>query len=180
MLLLLRLLLLLLQISQLHPAAREFAQEDAAADVAHSSKMNQLIRAKDGAAPQEDGQQQPAEQGDALPMAFCWTSVIWTLALQHKNLQVRTAPSRLTTMHKFTCNSCTSFAQCPSRLPISQALSCACTHFFHFCSPSSPVQFTACKLTCASMHHITPASCARLPLQLPLLPCVLCRCNAWH
>ncbi|WIA08744.1 hypothetical protein OEZ85_008167 [Tetradesmus obliquus] len=77
------------QISQLHPAAREFAQEDAAADVAHSSKMNQLIRAKDGAAPQEDGQQQPAEQGDALPMAFCWTSVIWTLALQHKNLQVQ-------------------------------------------------------------------------------------------
>jgi hypothetical protein len=79
----------LLQISQLHPPAPEFAQEDAAADVAHSSKIKQLIRAKDGAAAQDGGkQQQQAEQGDALPMDFCWTSVIWTLALQHKNLQV--------------------------------------------------------------------------------------------
>jgi hypothetical protein len=78
-----------LQISQLHPPALEFAQEDAAADVAHSSKMNQLIRAKDGAAAQESSLQQLAEQGDTLPMAFGWSSVIWTLALNHKNLQVR-------------------------------------------------------------------------------------------
>jgi hypothetical protein len=86
---LLLLLIRMLQISQLHPLAPEFAQEDAAADVAHSSKMNQLIRAQDGAAAQNGGQQQQQpEQGDALPMDFCWTSVIWTLALQHKNLQV--------------------------------------------------------------------------------------------
>lgn len=81
---------LAVQVSQLHPPAPEFAQDDVAADVALSSEMNLLRRGKQtgAAAADPEAEQQQQRQLGELPMALCWTSVIWTLALQHKNLQV--------------------------------------------------------------------------------------------
>lgn len=73
----------LLQISQLHQPAAAYAAEDATADVASSKKLDVLSKGKQVMTAATVQQVQLQE-----PMAFCWSSVIWTRALQHKNLQV--------------------------------------------------------------------------------------------
>ncbi|KAF8072749.1 TARBP1 [Scenedesmus sp. PABB004] len=83
------------QVSTLHPAAPEFAGEDAAADVAHSGAMNRIKRAQAGQQAPGGGTMPQGGDGagagaDApLPLAFEWTRVLWELALRHKNLQVQ-------------------------------------------------------------------------------------------
>lgn len=69
-----------LQVSHLHKPAAAFAAEDPAADVRSGSKINPLGRGVQAVQP---GAQQQE------PLAFCWSSIIWTQALQHTNLQVR-------------------------------------------------------------------------------------------
>jgi hypothetical protein len=176
---------LLSQISQLHPPAPEFAQEDAAADVAHSSKMNQLIRAKDGTAAQRGGQQPAAAQGDALPMDFCWTSVIWSLALQHKNLQVG----------NLSLAACIDFNFTTCRPPRSMQISCfqsnpATNVSLASCFPYSRRLYenlaSTCFFVCAQVQRMAlktllkrnwpPAALAQLPLTFftrTLLPALM-------
>lgn len=68
------------QVAQLHPPAAAYAAEDPAADVASSKKLDPLSRGK---------QQLGSHRERVVPMPFCWSSIVWTRALQHKNLQVR-------------------------------------------------------------------------------------------
>lgn len=79
----------LVQVSQLHPVAPEFSCNDAGADVAVTSQLNKL---KPISREQDREQQQPWDEACDLPLAFCWSSVLWTRALQHKNLQVGWQP----------------------------------------------------------------------------------------
>lgn len=76
----------LLQIIQLHPVSPDFKSLDAETDVAISGQMNLL---KITSADQQQQQQLEQDSNGSVTLAFCWTSVIWTRALQHKNLQVR-------------------------------------------------------------------------------------------
>lgn len=74
------------QISQLHPVAPEYASADAESDVAISNQINLLsVTSK---AQHQQRQEQGQAVGDGLPLSFCWSQVLWTRALQHKNLQV--------------------------------------------------------------------------------------------
>lgn len=77
-----------LQISQLHPVAPEYCDEDAAADVAASNQLNVIKATSKEQKHQQQQQCQQLKEAVEPPMAFCWTSVLWTRALQHKNLQV--------------------------------------------------------------------------------------------
>lgn len=70
-----------MQISQLHRPAAAYAAEDPAADVATSKKLNLLSRGPQAVQP-------ASQQQDQQPLPFCWSSIIWTQALQHSNLQV--------------------------------------------------------------------------------------------
>eukprot|EP00775_Hariotina_reticulata_P006297 gene6297-6532_t len=96
-------------VSQLHPAADEFAAEDADTDVACSTALNKLRLQSPpqapGAGPTEADHgplDSPPSTGRALPMAFCWTSVLWQLALQHKNLQVQRMALRTLLKRRWT------------------------------------------------------------------------------
>lgn len=84
------------QISHLHGVADRFAEEDAAGDVATSSKLNVLGKGQPAAQPANKQQQLLGE-----PMAFSWSSIIWTRALQHSNLQVchRAGPGKPADLH---------------------------------------------------------------------------------
>jgi hypothetical protein len=72
------------QISHLHRPAAAYASEDPAADIPTAGKINPLSRGMQALQPPSQQQQQQSE-----PMAFCWSSILWTQALQHSNLQVR-------------------------------------------------------------------------------------------
>ena len=52
--------------------------------MASSKKLNLLSRGQQAATPASQQQQ----QGQQQQLGFCWSSIIWTQALQHNNLQV--------------------------------------------------------------------------------------------